>query len=154
MNRQVTEQEALNLVNNVQTLMNKIEKIATKYVRIYKDNITRFADQIKEQKIIEELKKIPVEEVNKDKLGIRTKYLRDANYTNMAELYMAAEWEIANVKGIGDNVAKTIKSVTRDIALKVRKDLHKCRLLRRVSLQDHPKLYLRCLQLHKPFLLP
>lgn len=122
MNGQITEIEAKNLISNVQGLMAKIEKIATKYVYIYKDNITRFAEKIKDIAIIEELQKIPVEEVNKDKSGIRTKCLRDAGYNNMAELYMAAEWELSNIKGIGDSVAKTIKEKTRDIALKVRNE--------------------------------
>lgn len=122
MNGQVTEIEAKTLVDDVQKLMNKIEKIPTKFVQIYKNNIKNFAIKIKEVAIIEALKIIPVEEVNKDKLGIRTKSLRDAGYNNLADLYLAADDDISNIKGIGESATQIIREKINEMASKVRNE--------------------------------
>lgn len=122
MNKNITIEQAKALVNKSSSILDKLKRFANNDDR-YIEKITMAAEKLKEQQMIEELKSIPVEEVNKDKDGIRIKLLRDANYNSIADLYMLAESELAQIHGIGKKVAHTIKQKVREISLQVRKEV-------------------------------
>ena len=55
------------------------------------------------------LNTIPVEELNQEKSGIRTKLLREHGYTTIADLRSASNSAIARIHGISDDGAVQIK---------------------------------------------
>lgn len=62
------------------------------------------------------LSRIPVEEVNQRKEGIRTQLLRDSGYSTMADLWQASEFQLIAINGIGEGLARKIKERTRESA--------------------------------------
>ena len=75
----------------------------------YKENIKNASDKLAVQEVLAVLRGIPVEELNREKKGIKTKTLRDHRYCNMADLHTASVYQIASIKGISEDSAYTIK---------------------------------------------
>ena len=73
--------------------------------------------------IIDILKAIPIEELNREKKGIRIKPLREAGYTNMAEIPAANVYNLSSVHGISQDNAYTIKRIADDYAKQARKGI-------------------------------
>ncbi len=69
-----------------------------------------------EQKKMEELKKVPVEELNRNKLGIHVKTLENAGYKTVADVLGANVRKLSSLKGITPAGAKTIKKQANLIA--------------------------------------
>ena len=67
------------------------------------------------------LQGVPIEEVNRDKIGIRVKALRDAGYQTIADVENASVYELEAVYGISAEGANTIRRIVRDYVNKVRK---------------------------------
>lgn len=61
---------------------------------------------------------IPVEELNRDKKGIRVKMLRDAGFATLADIVNASEYSLSSINGISPDGAKTIKQAAAEIAEK------------------------------------
>lgn len=79
----------------------EIKKKAAETVSLqqtYRHRILKVSDHLINAEIIRLLRQIPVEEVNRDKKGIRVKALRNAEYHNIADVYTASDAEIASVK--------------------------------------------------------
>lgn len=66
------------------------------------------------------LRDIPVEEVNRDRHGIRVKVLRAGGFTNYAELMAASEQQLSSLRGISEEGAALIKQLVRETAEPVR----------------------------------
>ena len=62
------------------------------------------------------LKDIPIEEVNRDKKGIRVKALRENGFTNYADIFTASKYQIASVRGISEDGAYRIKKIVSEAA--------------------------------------
>ena len=62
------------------------------------------------------LRDIPVEEVNRDRHGIRVKVLRAGGFTNYAELMAASEQQLSSLRGISEEGAALIKQLVRETA--------------------------------------
>ena len=54
------------------------------------------------------MKTVPIEEINRDKRGIKTKPLRDCGYETVADIAASSVYEIALVRGISEDTAKCI----------------------------------------------
>ena len=84
-----------------------------------KDSISRLiADDM-----LTALRSVPVEELARDKSGIKTKYLMDAGYSNLADVYSASVYQIASIHGISQDKAYTIKSKCNMYAKNLQKEL-------------------------------
>lgn len=105
-----------NLIND---RINEVELIAQKI----KGEIKEAIDFMMASKLLSVLRTIPIEELNRDKRGIRIKPLRDAGYTNIAEIYAANRYNIAAIYGISEDNAYTIKRLAEGFAQQARKDL-------------------------------
>ena len=62
------------------------------------------------------LKEIPVEEINRDKNGIKVKVLKEYGYNNIADLYTATTYQLASIHGISEDAAFQIKYLVDKMA--------------------------------------
>ncbi len=62
------------------------------------------------------LKTIPVEELNRDKKGIRVKALRDNGYNTLADIIRASDYSLSAINGISPEGARSIKQAAVDLA--------------------------------------
>ena len=81
-----------------------------------KSNVAQAGKRFLTQEVVNILRGIPVEELNRDKKGIRVKALREGGYCNMADLLTASAPQISAVRGIGVDTAYTIAAITRKMA--------------------------------------
>ncbi len=86
----------------------------------YRKTVKHASDALVAQKVLKVLADIPIEEVNRDKKGIRVKALRDYGYKTMADISAASVSSIASVHGISEDAAYTIKRIVNDIVSKAR----------------------------------
>ena len=85
-----------------------------------KESIDRFLAE----ELVFALRGISVDELARDKSGIKTKYLKDAGYDNLADIFGASAMQIASVYGISQDKAYTIKSKCDGYAKRLRKELN------------------------------
>lgn len=71
-------------------------------------------------KAFEALKDIPVEELNREKLGIRVKVLRDGGYKTVADVYAASMGELSSLSGITWSSVSDAKEKAGQMALGVK----------------------------------
>ena len=62
------------------------------------------------------LKNAPIEELNRDKRGIKTKILRDNGYNTLSDVYRVKASELSKISGIGPDSAKIIKKTVNEYA--------------------------------------
>ena len=86
----------------------------------YRKKVKHASDALVAQKVLKVLADIPIEEVNRDKKGIRVKALRDYGYKTMADISAASVSSITSVHGISEDAAYTIKRIVNDIVSKAR----------------------------------
>ena len=86
----------------------------------YRKKVKHASDALVAQKVLKVLADIQIEEVNRDKKGIRVKALRDYGYKTMADISAASVSSIASVHGISEDAAYTIKRIVNDIVSKAR----------------------------------
>lgn len=88
-----------------------------------RNNVRAAAQQLAAEKALDALEAIPVEELNRDKNGIRVKLLRDGGFNTIADVYTAAEHELASIRGISEDAAHRIREIARGYALSARMGL-------------------------------
>lgn len=71
--------------------------------------VKKAADTIVANEVLSLLRGVPVEELNKNKEGIRIKALMDSGYSSMADCWVSSVHALASVSGISENTAYTIK---------------------------------------------
>ena len=76
------------------------------------------SDALVAQEVLHVLADIPIEEINRDKRGIRVKALRDYGYRTIADISTASVYAIASVHGISEDAAYSIKRIVNDIVSK------------------------------------
>ena len=87
------------------------------------NEIKKSIDRLIAYELLKTLKGIPIEEINRDKKGIRIKPLIEAGYTNMAEVFTANVYNILAVHGISNDGAYTIKRIADGYAQQARKEI-------------------------------
>ena len=68
-------------------------------------------------------KKIPIEELNREKNGIRIKALAEAGYKNLADINAVSIVELASIPGISYNSANTIRRIASEYTKEAQKGL-------------------------------
>jgi len=81
----------------------------------YRQEIRDAADALIVKERQEVLRGIPVEELNREKRGIRVKALKDAGYGTVSDLSEATVNELASVYGISRDMAQTIRGMVSNI---------------------------------------
>lgn len=69
------------------------------------------------------LREIPVDEINRDKRGIRVSALKNNGYNNLADLYRANIYKLTTIRGISEDAAYEIKEITNELVLQAQKDI-------------------------------
>ena len=85
---------------------NKLEELKITEQK-YNDKIKKTTGLYSASEVLKILKDIPIEEVNRDKKGIRVKALRENGFTNYADIFTVSKYQIASVRA--DTAAKTTK---------------------------------------------
>ena len=113
MDRQFSFSDAKKLLKTHQETQNKLNEIK-RAGDIYKEAVKRAADSCMAAETLKLMKDIPIEEVNRNKNGIRVKALRDSGYTTYADIYAVSAKQLSFIKGISEDGAKAVKKVVND----------------------------------------
>lgn len=99
--------------------LDNVKKIVDDSIKEIKDAVHLFITI----ELVKALRAIDVDELARDKSGIKLKYLKDAGYINLADVFAASRMQIASIYGINENNAYTIKSKCELYAENLRKEL-------------------------------
>lgn len=88
----------------------------------FRSDIVSSADRMVFSEVLEVLKGVPIEELNRDRLGIRTGLLKENGYQTVADIAAASVYEIASIHGIGSQSAYTIRRVAEQILGRARQN--------------------------------
>ncbi len=119
---------ASKLIDELDSLVSEFEKITSALenekgkTELIKENIKNAAERMVMVKVLDILKTVPVEEINREKRGFRVKALREAGYTTVADLYAASAYQLTTIYGVSQDAAHSIKSISRDFAIKARRN--------------------------------
>ncbi len=80
-------------------------------------------DALVAQEVLKVLRDIPIEELNRDKRGLRVKALKEHGYNTMADIAPASVYTIASVYGISEDTAVSIRSTANNIINKARQGI-------------------------------
>ena len=122
MARAFSKIDALRLKEEHLTLLNELHS-GIERPENNKKGIISAADAIITQEVVNILQAIPVEELNRDRGGLRIKNLRDAGYNTVADVATTNVYAIASINGISQDAAYTIKRIAQDITNKARKEI-------------------------------
>ncbi len=88
---------------------------STKRETRYKDElfttVVKTSNALVAQELLKVLRTIPVEELNREKKGIKTKTLRDNGYQTIADVHAASLYNLSAINGISRDSAATIKRI-------------------------------------------
>lgn len=104
--------------------------------------IKKAADALAERQLGEFLSGMSVEELSRDKRGIRVSALKNAGIENLGQLYRRSRGSLESIPGIGETGAALIHSTVQTIASTAREGLHI-----RLSADDNSKELQRLLPL-------
>ena len=116
------------LIPEFSKILDKLELLRGQLLNVYsvqnqkKVDIQHAGERMLAQDVVNVLKTIPVEEINRDKNGIRVKALRESGFSNIADLFVASVYQIASVHGISEDSAYTIKRLSNQIIARVQKE--------------------------------
>lgn len=102
------------------TILNGLEAVQEN-VEIIREEIETAADHVIADEVLRILRDIPVEELNRNRGGIRVKALKDWGYDNIAHLVSLSVYSLSAIKGISEDTAYTIKDEVAKIANQARK---------------------------------
>lgn len=108
--------------DNYDNALKKVKDIKTSFENCKKD-IKETIEKYFAFELVNTLRGISVEELSRDKSGIKTKYLIDAGYNNLADILGASPMEIASIYGISQDKAYTIKNKCDSYAKEMRKEI-------------------------------
>lgn len=119
MARPFTSRDAKRIIDEHSELKTRLSK-SEAYSEHCKASISKASEALIAQEVLNVLKDIPIEEINRDKRGFRIKALRDYGYNSIADISTASAYTIALVHGISEDTAYSIKRVVDDIVSKAR----------------------------------
>ncbi len=88
-----------------------------------KDEVKKAIDELIEQEVKETLKNIPLEELNRDKNGIKIQALKDFGYTSIANVYDCTHRYLVQMPGIGEKGAYQIEAICDRIVKDTRQSM-------------------------------
>ncbi len=115
MARKYSKSDASRLKREHEAILNEL-RAATGKPEQYSGMIKNAADALVADEVANILKNIPVEELNRDKGGLRIKSLRDAGYENIADIMNANVHALEAINGISADASYTIKRIAQNIA--------------------------------------
>ena len=95
----------------------------TASVDTHRNAVRTAAEALAAYEVLTVLQGIPVEELNREKQGIRIKLLRDHHYNNIADICAASAKKLAAINGISEDGAVTAKRLANAIASKTKREI-------------------------------
>ncbi len=121
MDKTFTNKDAKRLISEHRKIQAGLES-GQNSVAVYKKEIENAADAFVAEEVLEKLRGIPIEEINRDKIGIRVKSLRNSGFNTVADIAAATVHEIAAINGISEEGATVIRRIVEQIIDITRKD--------------------------------
>lgn len=97
----------------------RISKSKTDFIQRINDSVNSFVVN----EVLNILRGIPVEELNRDKKGIRVKTLYDHGIRTMADVYCATTYNLSAINGISQDAAFTIKRICNSYVDQTKKEI-------------------------------
>ena len=113
--RSFSSSDAKNISQQCQKIQEALNEIA-KSDAIYRESIQQETNRYVATQVLKLMEKIPVEEVNRDKHGIRVKALRDSGYVTYADILISSIYQLAAIRGISEDGARIIKRIVSEAA--------------------------------------
>lgn len=105
--------EAKRLVARHQDLLEKLDEISNLESE-WKKACEKVIKHYVAAEVMKLMRDISVDELNRDKRGIRIKALKDSGFSTYADIMSASTYELACVKGVSDEKAYEIKKIVYD----------------------------------------
>lgn len=119
MARPFSSTDAKRIIERHQRTIEKLDN-AVSSVEKYRTKAKDASEALVAQEVLRVLADIPIDEINRDKRGIRVKALKDYGYRTIADISTASVYSIASVHGISEDAAYSIKRIVNDIVSKAR----------------------------------
>ena len=110
MPRSFSSSDAKQLIRAHKEILSSLRQVREQCSRA-RNGVKSAADAMVTAEVTEVLKGVPVEELNRDKRGIKVKTLRDSGYLTLADLAGATANQLAAINGIGDESAYLIRGI-------------------------------------------
>lgn len=113
MERHFSFSDAKNLLQRYQRVLDQIHETG-EVGDIYRNAVQKAANRYIAAEVLKLMRDIPVEEVNREKRGIRVKALRESGYTTYADILTASVYQLSTVRGISEDGARVVKRIVSD----------------------------------------
>lgn len=100
-----------------------IKKRIEYLIKLSSDEIKKAIDKMIAGNLVTSLREIPIDDLARDKSGIKVKCLKDGGYLNFADVFASSTMQIASIYGISQDKAYTIKSKVDNFAKSLRKEM-------------------------------
>ncbi len=117
-----SSQEVRSLLNKHSQRLKDL-KDANDIPKQYRDKIKIASDNLAMMEVMTVLRGVPVEELTKQKKGLKTKPLLDHGYRTVADIYSSTPYTLASIRGISQDSAYTIIKIAKDFANKTFKEI-------------------------------
>ena len=88
-----------------------------------RDEVKKAADAYTDNEVLTILNTVSVEELNRDRRGIRVKALTENGFETFGDLRAVSVYDIADVNGISEDTAYTIKRKVDEFSEKIRREI-------------------------------
>lgn len=122
MARPVLVSDAKKVIKTHQDLLNSLSNVIKREDKLI-SSVVLAANSLAEQEVALLLKDISIDELSREKKGLRIKTLKDAGYSTLADINKATPTALSAVNGISEEAAKEIKRISADIAKKSRSEV-------------------------------
>lgn len=122
MERKFSFSDARKLFQRHQELQNRIHELEETSEK-YRVSVKEATERYIAIEVLKLMRDIPVEEVNRDKRGIRVKALRDSGYSTYADIFTASVYQLASVRGISEDGAHVVKKIVSNASITARKTI-------------------------------
>lgn len=114
MARPIDRTDAKRLIEKHRSLMTQLAA-AEASLDVLRDDVKKSSDALVAKEVLRILKEVPIDELNRDKRGIRIKALREHGYHTIADIAPASVRSIASIHGISEDRAYEIKRLVNEI---------------------------------------
>ena len=103
-------------------LVSDLKRMEEDFLRA-KEEVKKAVDELMEQEVKDVLKSLPLEELNRDKNGIKIQALKDFGYTSIANVYDCTHRYLVQMPGIGEKGAYQIEAICDRILKDTRQNM-------------------------------
>ena len=122
MAREFSAKDAKNLIAVHGEMLSSLKETA-RLPAALREKIDKAVKAAVAREVLKVLDGVPVDELGREKRGIRTKLLAEHGFQTMADVYTSSVRELASVRGIGEETARTAKQIASALAAKTQNEV-------------------------------